>query len=181
MKLADPGHILTSYNVFKFSKISYDTLRYAYKPSPSGAWSAEGVVNQYNATTSITPQGNYVNTGVGGGIFVVYRQYASDNIWYDRASHYNAVEEEIIGIAEEININTTQNNISFSFSLTKDIDAKIQIFDLSGREIATLFNGKLQTGDNSFSFDISNISSGNYIFFMTTPEKIISEKFSKFQ
>jgi len=157
--------------------LTLDTLRYAYKTTQLSR-SSNGVVNQYWATTTITPQSNYIQ--VGSEIVAVYREYASDNTWYDSASHQNQVDEDITGMVDGININTNLNNISFTISLENEVMAKIQIFDLTGREEAQLFNGKLHAGENDLSFDL-NMSSDNYIFLLTTSDRTTSEKISLFR
>ncbi len=155
-----------------------DTLIYIFNPSHGGSWSESGVVNQYRTTTSITPQGMYISSGLGNGISVVYREYSSDNIWYDRSTHQNSVEEIISTPFDNVNITINSNNLLFSVSLTKETFGKIEIFDLSGRSVKTVFSGLLQKGENNFSLDIKNISIGSYILYVSTPYNTVCGKFS---
>ncbi len=51
-----------------------------------------------------------------------------------------------------------------SYSLPKAGDVKLIIFDIIGREAATLINGFIVAGNHSVDFDASNLSSGVYMY-----------------
>ena len=60
---------------------------------------------------------------------------------------------------------------NFAFSISKPGKTRLIIFDVRGREIATLVDQHLETGFYNFSFDASNLVSGVYFY------KIISNDF----
>ncbi len=154
-----------------------DSTAIGYKYDQTQPWNNLGFKNQYRATTGIAPQGNYVNSGLGGGIAYVYRQYASNNIWYDRASHYNAVEENPSPVT---GITYNPNQIMFSFSLPNNTSGTIAVYDMLGRNVVTLYSGDFNAGENSFTWDYKadGISSGNYFMMLSVPGKTLSEKIS---
>ncbi len=54
------------------------------------------------------------------------------------------------------------------FTLPEAQNVTLEVFDITGRTIATLVNGKVQRGNNSISFNASNLSSGIYFYKLTT-------------
>ncbi|MEO6695634.1 MAG: zinc-dependent metalloprotease [Ignavibacteria bacterium] len=59
-------------------------------------------------------------------------------------------------------------NIKFDVPLSTFVELKI--FDLSGREVSTLVNEKLQPGTYEYSFEANNLSSGTYFYRLNTSE-----------
>ncbi|HCA43913.1 MAG TPA: hypothetical protein DEP28_11750 [Bacteroidetes bacterium] len=59
------------------------------------------------------------------------------------------------------------------FSIPKNENVKLKVFDINGREVATLIDSKLNQGEYKFTFNAENISSGVYIY------KLITENFSQ--
>lgn len=58
---------------------------------------------------------------------------------------------------------------SIVIDLLEDSDVDITIFNLEGKEIAKLFKGFLARGEHKFSFDASELSSGIYLYKVSTP------------
>jgi hypothetical protein len=54
-----------------------------------------------------------------------------------------------------------------SFSLPKAGDVKLVVFDILGREVATLVNENVKAGTHSVQFDASHLASGVYLYRMT--------------
>jgi hypothetical protein len=65
-------------------------------------------------------------------------------------------------------------NIKFSLPTTQYTILKV--FDIAGREIATLVNEKLQAGEYEFKFDANGLSSGIYFYQLRTDEFVQSRK-----
>jgi len=53
---------------------------------------------------------------------------------------------------------------SISFSLPQDQRVVLSVFDLMGREVATLVNGSMKAGTHQGSFDAGNLPSGKYFY-----------------
>jgi hypothetical protein len=62
------------------------------------------------------------------------------------------------------------------FSLTTDSPVKIQIFDLLGRSVTTLVNEELKAGWHSVVMNNSTLSSGVYLYTMSTPDYRFTRK-----
>lgn len=59
------------------------------------------------------------------------------------------------------------------FSLAKAQNIKLEVFDITGRNVATLISGKVESGQNSIPFFANNLPSGIYFY------KITSENFNQ--
>ncbi|MDP4116353.1 MAG: family 10 glycosylhydrolase [Bacteroidota bacterium] len=59
---------------------------------------------------------------------------------------------------------------TISFDLAKSGSVKLEIFDILGRHVKTLVNKEMKTGSYQVVFDASNLSSGKYIYRLSTPD-----------
>jgi hypothetical protein len=50
------------------------------------------------------------------------------------------------------------------FGLATDSKVSVKVFDILGREVATLLNGSLEAGSHEVQFNAKNITSGVYFY-----------------
>jgi hypothetical protein len=62
------------------------------------------------------------------------------------------------------------------FSLTKTTNVSLKIFDVLGKEVATLVNGELQQGTYTSTFDASKLSTGVYLYTLRAGEFVQTKK-----
>ena len=62
------------------------------------------------------------------------------------------------------------------FSIAKPGLVTLKVYDILGREVATLVNKELNTGNFSVTFNASNLASGTYIYHLTAGDVQISKK-----
>ena len=62
---------------------------------------------------------------------------------------------------------------TINFSLPKEQNVTLQVFDITGKTVATLISGKVQGGNNSIQFNANNLPSGIYFY------KLTAENFSE--
>ena len=55
-------------------------------------------------------------------------------------------------------------NTKISYSIPKQSFVQLKVFDVLGREVATLVNEEQPTGNYSIEFDASNLTSGIYFY-----------------
>ncbi len=120
-------------------------------PAPQGYYALTGVIDQF--TTSVPPNNKYEirprsladltqMTGVAGKANELPSQYAL------RQNYPNPFNPET----------------TIAFEAPQAGAVKIRVFDLLGKEVATIFDGKLNAGFHTFHFSGSNLSSGVYFY-----------------
>ena len=60
-------------------------------------------------------------------------------------------------------------NISFDLADANQGNVTILIYDMTGREVSNIHNGWLNSGYHQFTWDASNIASGNYFAIISAP------------
>lgn len=65
---------------------------------------------------------------------------------------------------------------NINFSLPESQQVSLKIYDISGREIATLIDGFKSIGEHSVSFDASNLSSGVYIYQLKAGNRVDTKR-----
>jgi len=65
---------------------------------------------------------------------------------------------------------------SISFTLAEAGQASLKVFDLAGREVATLVSGVLERGAHSVEFDGANLASGVYVYTLQAGATVESRK-----
>lgn len=71
--------------------------------------------------------------------------------------------------------NATTN---FQFDLPIQSEVRLEIFDISGRRVATIVNNTLNAGSHQFRWDASALASGVYIARLTAQGEIFTKKFT---
>ena len=62
------------------------------------------------------------------------------------------------------------------YTLPRQSKVTVQVFDMLGRNVATLVNTTQPAGEHSTQFDASKLASGVYVYKMTTPTVTIAKK-----
>ena len=65
-------------------------------------------------------------------------------------------------------------NTTIRFSLPAATDVQLQVFDLLGRNVATLVNGALPAGQHDVAFHASDLTSGLYLYTITAGSQRLS-------
>ena len=70
---------------------------------------------------------------------------------------------------------------TLSFELDKAAPVTLVIYDLLGRKVDTLFDGTLTTGPHSFTWNAQHMSSGIYLYRLTTPSQTLTKQMILFR
>lgn len=118
---------------------------------------------------------DYSSTGmpkivvVGGANHTVF--YNANNT-VNASSLQSAIDAALsTGINQPGNVSTSLNifpnpaahNAEIKFFLEKSSDVILELFDLKGQKVKSLFSGKLSQGDNTLKVDFSNYNGGMYL------------------
>lgn len=139
---------------------SFDTLVYAYSriASPT-TWEARGVHNDYRATGEYGAQVDA--SSQTGGAFIVYRQWASRNIWFD-GWNWTGVEENgnPVPVADPVTLPFGRNEVRLN--LDRPSTVRAVLFDGAGREVAKLHDGTLDAGRHNLPVPTGRLARGVY-------------------
>ena len=116
--------------------------------------------------------GNYLSTT--SDHFPVWTRFAfADLVSIEEPSD----EERAMGIELEQNYpNPFNPSTVVGFRLSVAGNAKLSVYDLLGREVAVIFNEQKSVGYHEIRFDASGLSSGMYIYRLSTPMGSVSKR-----
>jgi subtilisin-like proprotein convertase family protein len=60
--------------------------------------------------------------------------------------------------------NPFASRTALSFTLAQATDVRLSVYDVLGREVATLVSGRLEAGSHTAAFDASALSAGTYVY-----------------
>jgi len=105
--------------------------------------------------------------------------YGTKNLFY-KVAHVINEDDSMTGILTTYP-NPFKDFTRIEFNLGKTESARIEIFDVLGRKVKSLFNSELSAGKNAFIWNGENdfgsmVSSGVYIIVLTTTSEIYSKK-----
>jgi len=63
-----------------------------------------------------------------------------------------------------------------SFILSHEAGVKLQVFDMLGRAVATVYEGRLPAGIHTYSFDGSRVASGVYLYRLSAGDQVETRK-----
>lgn len=106
-----------------------------------------------------------------------------NSVLYVDALNYDTY---ITGIEDKTDITTnfslypTVGNgyLQLKFETTTTDFTTVKVYDLNAREIKNLYSGDLNTGAQSFHFNLNNVSNGNYLLVVATAKGYHAEKFN---
>ncbi|MBX3006912.1 MAG: T9SS type A sorting domain-containing protein [Melioribacteraceae bacterium] len=115
---------------------------------------------------------NYANT-----IFLFGGRDADGNIVSQVEQYISSVSDITEESAIPTNFNLFQNypnpfnpNTSIKFSLPKESNVELKVYNLFGEEVALLLKRFMPVGNHSISFDASGLPSGTYFYKLTAGE-----------
>ncbi|MEA2078099.1 MAG: T9SS type A sorting domain-containing protein [Candidatus Marinimicrobia bacterium] len=65
---------------------------------------------------------------------------------------------------------------SISFRIPESFDVAVDVYDLAGTKVATVYSGRMDAGTHNMTFDASNLASGTYVYQLTAGEFTVSRK-----
>ncbi|RKZ02394.1 hypothetical protein DRQ21_08875 [Candidatus Fermentibacteria bacterium] len=141
-----------------------ETITFYETATTNGSGQASFTVNVPSGATTLYTGARKHNYGPVSAKIDVYPSAIEDAA--------EGIETVVLGVAVAANPVTGSTALNFSTPVTGH--AVVQVFDLSGRTMATLVNEEVAAGNHSINWTPENISSGVYFVRLTTPAGTVS-------
>lgn len=117
----------------------------------------------------------YYDSGGDAAAFWIGQDGANKRLYMDRLSAITGISSNGNEIPEKFNLSQNYPNpfnpvTNISFSLPKSGFVSLKVFDVMGREVASLVNKDVTAGSYTVDFDASRLSSGVYFYRLTSGE-----------
>jgi hypothetical protein len=131
----------------------------------NGSWSKIGTVSG-NGTSTTPHSYSFTNRAVATGKYN-YRLKQTD--FNGNFTYHNLGNEVNIGVPEKYDLSQNYPNpfnpsTKINYDLPTDGKVSIKLFDMSGKEVASLVNEVKTAGYHTVNFNASNLSSGVYFY-----------------
>ena len=135
-------------------------------------WSNKTLVNAFNSsqTTSVYSDGRAWLEAPARG-YAVY-VLSTDLVPYTKSATLNIEDFAANDENYKMNIypNVTSDYANIKFESINSIHIDIQVFDISGRLIETVFSGKANTGENTYTINAQKYNNGIYLVKATSQQ-----------
>ena len=64
--------------------------------------------------------------------------------------------------------NPATNETNFKFSLAKNADVRVELVDMTGRNLRMLHNGSMTAGEHAIRIETADLAAGNYLVMVRT-------------
>lgn len=163
--LDDMGNVYVTGASTSNTMNDYTTIK--YKNSGLQEW-----VLKYNGTSDNDDYSNVVTVDANHNVYVTGRSYAAGSN-FDFCTIKYSIPTGISHNGNEVpdKFSLEQNypnpfnpGTIISFSLPKESNVKLSVFDMSGKEVSELVNSTLTPGNYNINFDGKGVSSGIYFY-----------------
>lgn len=157
-----------------------------YKNISSGSWSTVENVTQ---TPAVKEKFSNLAPRMGDRMHIYYTIFGSNDtddlgeseLWYIQDVNVTAIEDKVT--AKPINFNLAQNYpnpfnpvTTIEYAIAQKGKVEVKVYNLLGKEVATLVNGVKETGNYSVTFDASKIASGVYFYTLKSDNLTMTRK-----
>lgn len=132
--------------------------------------------------TQVSEMGYIDSIATNGKFYVVAATYGR-SIYYREISGDDpiGISGNQSGIPEHYSLSQNYPNpfnpvTKIKFALPSSDNVKLEVFDLLGRNVATLINGEMKAGNHVMEFNASSFSSGIYFYRITTSKLVDTKK-----
>jgi hypothetical protein len=129
--------------------------------------------------------GLYRVSADGSGTHTLMRPWSADgsesDFWLGLADSISSNPISVQAISSPsshffITPNPASLETTLQISLQQSLDVTVELFDLTGRKVQTIFSGNLSKGSHSLRVDMKSLHSGNYLVRMKTPNASLQQK-----
>ena len=158
----------------------YDSIITAYsRPSTPDVWEDRAVINEHDGTRAFGSAIDCQNHTSGS--MIIYRQYGSGDVWYDRWGAVGMAGEKRLplsatGAGLDVSPNPVSGRAAVRYSLAAPGEVELAVFDVSGRRLTVLSRGVMDAGDHTASWNTAATAPGVYLVRLTASEWSQSER-----
>ena len=153
---------------------SLDTIVYMSATNIASGWAGRTVVNQNDPTRTVAPSiAGYRTPGNGGGVAFV--GFGASPIFYDNSSIVTNITltgnetPEAYSLSQNFP-NPFNPETQINFTLPNSGLVKLVVYDILGKEVATLLNDSRTAGSYTINFNADKLTSGVYFYKLTSGE-----------
>ncbi len=140
---------------------SWDTLVYAFTRSADPTtWEDRGTHNDHRITGEYGCQIDY--SSLNGGGYIVYREYAGTNVWFDGFTTGVTEGKTPVTPAATGLPTLLGRDGALNLNLPSSARVKAQLLDGTGRLVETVYDGRLDAGAHRLPVRTSGIGEGVY-------------------
>lgn len=157
------------------------------------------VSNMYSDPTVITGSHNWsnaANTTNDENTIIIKDLYIANQYMQEFKKRYNELGgttefvvpvitnvdgKDVVVLPENITLNQNYPNpfnpvTTISFTLPERMEVSLSVYNLLGERVADIISGERPAGVNHVDFRADNLSSGVYIYYLSTPKGVFSKK-----
>ncbi|NQV74036.1 T9SS type A sorting domain-containing protein [bacterium] len=114
-------------------------------------------------------------------VFALLEDGSVQSFRYTSSSLSTEIEDELSEVPSEFVLSQNYPNpfnptTSIEFSLPQTANINLTVFDVIGRQVAVLVSGQMAAGRHNVNFNASNLPSGMYLYRLSTPTGVITQK-----
>lgn len=141
-------------------------------------WRNKTLVNAFNSS-----QTTYVYSDGRAWLEAPARGYAvyvlsTDYVTYTKSATVDIKQINSLAIDLEMDVypNVTSSYVTIELKTNKELNASILVFDLTGRLVENVFEGKADIGESTYILNLEKYRSGMYIVKVVSQEKEINKR-----
>jgi hypothetical protein len=154
-----------------------DTVIYMNTFDVTTGFANRTLVSRTNLSTGVLAPcvTGYMFGGTSAGAGVVYAGNGPANVWYNGSDVTTETKPISSIVPDKFYLSQNYPNpfnpvTKINFSIPKNNFVTLKVFDVVGREVASLVNSNLNAGEYSVTFDAAKLSSGVYFYKLITAD-----------
>jgi hypothetical protein len=168
-KSTDNGATWTSYTTANYNYNNLDSFFFPISGSPVGTrveyyFAAQDIALPIPNVATLPPGGSGINPP--GSTTAPPTRFSYDVVLVGISGNSNEIPKEFKLYNNYPNPFNPSTKIKFD--IPQDVNAKLIVYDILGREVSRIFEGNLKAGSYSVNFDASNLPSGVYFYRLKT-------------
>jgi Secretion system C-terminal sorting domain len=151
----------------------------------SGVSNAQVMLQKGVISSGVSSASNStMNAGITAGQPVIgnvsnSQMIANMGFWAPEATSAAGVAQTaIMQLSVDIFPNPVSNVATANITLVNASDLDVRLFDITGKEVKSIFSGNASSGTRSFTIDLSGLASGSYILAARIPGQIVESRVS---